>query len=424
MTRFASVTVALLLLTGAARSSLVVNRVEITGLRLTREWVVTRHLGFAVGDTVSTDDLIAARKRLQNEMIFNDVRVEGDSSGVVRVRISEAWPLWPLLTLTFSEGQLSDVLSDPQEFADKVTVYAGAVHLNVGGSAGQIYAIMQAGAAQGYEAGYRTRWLAPHWPVYLGLNVQNLRVSDRHSTLSDSTRYLRDARYSILVATRQGARSRVGMELQYRGVRQESEYPAEGQRFRTVWFSPFVALDRRDSEGNPTRGAYAQVTTNLVTGNIRFVRSLYDARAYLPLSDVSRPPVLALRFTAATSNSATPSWAHFYHGFNTGLRGYLHTKSESATYRTGDVELRVPLTRESTYDVPLLGRWGRQLPWAIYGMAFAQRAELTLDGQWAQRTGFGGGFYLRVPYFHLLEVSASANRDGDVEYLVNTGISF
>jgi outer membrane protein assembly factor BamA len=402
----------------------VAREVRISGLHRTRAWVVERELQFAAGDSVTSADLMAARRRIQNLSLFSDVRLTGDSSGVISVDLAELWPLIPFLWMDFTEGQITDVLRRPDTFFDKVTLYAGALHLNVAGSGARIYAVGQFGAADGFELGFRTRWLSARWPLSLLLEVENQRVSDRHSAILDSSRSLRIARYEMDVATREGAPSRLGLLVKYQGVRQEKEWPAQGRHDVTAWFSPYVALDRRDLEWYPSRGALVSARTDVVTGSTFFVRSGCDLRGYFPLREGARPPLLALRFTAATSSSATPSWAHYYHGFNSGLRGYSTERSESAGFQTGGAELRVPLTRETTYNLRWLGRYGRRLPWGVSGVLSVERGELLLDGRRLERLGFAAGLFLRFPYVEILEISAAADRDGNREYLVNTGVHF
>ncbi|RPH95873.1 hypothetical protein EHM69_02965 [candidate division KSB1 bacterium] len=407
-----------------AEERMVVRHIELEGLRLTRTWVVERELRFQTGDSVSTSDLDGARRRLLNLSIFNHVEVQADSAGNVHVQLTELWPLWPVLSFEFTEGQFTDVIRDPESISEKVTIYAGAQHINFRGNAAQLFGMGQFGAAQGFQLGYRTRWLSSKRKLAVRLAFQNLRVSDRHASVLDSTRRMRDVRYGIDVSTREGAPSRLGLLLTYRGILQEDNFPAQGRHDQTVWCSPYAVIDRRDLEWYPSRGARASVGCDLVSGNIGFVRSAIDLRGYLPLSSGSRPWILALHGSAATSTSNTPAWAHFYHGFNSGLRGYHNEKSESAGYLVGAAELRFPITRETTYDLPMFGKWGQKLPWGISGMLLVEHGELTLDGRLLERLGFGAGFYIRVPYFEILELSASLNREGDTEYVINTGVHF
>jgi outer membrane protein assembly factor BamA len=407
-----------------AGESFVVHDIRIRGRQRTRAWVVERELRFAAGDSVTTADLAAARRRIQNLSLFSDVRLNRDTAGTVTVDVAELWPIIPLLWMEFSEGQFSDVVRHPDTFFEKVTLYAGGLHLNVAGSGARIYAVGQFGAADGFELGYRTRWLSPGLPCALRLEIENQRISDRHSAILDSSRSLRAARYELDVATREGAPSRVGMSVKYQGMKQEDVWPAEGGHDRTVWFSPYAVLDRRDLEWYPSRGALVSARSEFVRGGKFFVRSRCDLRGYVPLREGAHPPLLALRFAAATSSNATPSWAHYFFGFNSGLRGYSTDRTESATYRIGSAELRFPLTRESVYHLPWLGRYGRRLPWGVSSLLTVERGELTLDGRIRDCLGFAAGLYFRVPYFEIVEVSAASDREGNLEYLLNMGVHF
>lgn len=418
--------VLLLMLTtaAAAQDALVVRDIEITGLRRTRRWTVERELWFAAGDTITPQELTRAGNRVRNLSVFSDVHIASDSGGVVTVNVAEVWPLFPLLTANLAEGQLGDLVDDPRSFFDKVTVYAGAGHVNFRGNADRVYVLAQFGAAEGIAAGYRTRWLSPELPLELAVDVENLRISDRRAAVADSSEQLRNVKYALTVGTHGGAHSRFGLEMGYRAVRGATHYAGTPPHVRTVWFSPYVVADHRDLEWYPVRGAYFRAIVDRANGDAIFTRVRTDLRGYLPLTDHARPVSLVLRLAAATSSRATPYWWHYYYGFNTGLRGYSTVKSESSRYVRGDAELRFPLTRESTYDVPLLGRYGRRWPFGIYGVLFAQRSELVLADRFSELAAAGGGLRFRVPYVEILELAAAVNRDGDMDFTVTSGITF
>ncbi len=418
---------ALLLVTAAiADDGLVITKIEINGLRSTKSWVVERELHFSVGDTVSRAELWNARKRLQNLSVFNDVWMGTSRDGLVRINVSEIWPLWPILQVNLQDGQLGDVVSKPKEFFRNATIYAGARHLNFRGNAGQVYSQLQFGASQGFDLGYRTRWLAPRLPLAVRIYAANLSKSDPHPAVIDSTRYLRETRYSIDISPREGARTRPGVELRYQAIAQDKTPPAEGLHQRTYWFSPYIIFDRRDLEWYPSEGSRTEVRVDLATGDAHFIRSYYDLRGYFAFwqAEPRRAPVLALRAAAATSSSETPSWAHFYHGFNVGLRGYRRIKSEEAGFILGEAEVRWPIGPEGYYNVPLIGRYGRHWPWGLYGFGFVQRTQLTIDTHRDERLSAGGGFYLRMPYIDLVQVSLAVRRRGGHEFSFTTGLGF
>jgi hypothetical protein len=196
------------------------------------------------------------------------------------------------------------------------------------------------------------------------------------------------------------------------------------KRYRTVWFTPYVILDRRDLEWYPSRGSYAETRLDLVTGNTRFIRSTYDLRGYFAMNQSDRPPLIALRLAAGTSTNSTPRWAQFYYSFAAALRGLGDLPSRSSSYIIGDAELRYPLGEETTYDVPLIGRYGKNWPWAVSAMAFLERGELVLAGTRTERVGYGAGFYFRIPYFEILETSATMRPSGHVSFNVSTSVAF
>jgi hypothetical protein len=407
-----------------AQTQHMVRRIEISGLQLTRRWVVERELHMAVGDSVTETALVAARKRLQNQMAFNDVQLHADSSGTLSVNVTEAWPLWPVASVDLAEGQLSDILTKPRDFFKNATIYLGAYDFNLTGSGEHLLAAAQFGAAEGAALRFHTRWLAPKWPLAVSAGAENLRMLDRHASVLDSTRHLRNVQFDVDVATREGAPSRIGMKVSYQAVRQEKQWPAEGRHLRTLRMYPYVILDRRDMEWYPTRGSWLSVGGDAAFGDASFIRSQYEACGYFPITSSARPPVFAIRGYAATSSRSTPSWAHYYYGFNQILRGNGDEQSESSDVLIGDAEVRCPLTRERTYNVPLLGRYGRRWPFGLYGMMFVERAELKYNGERAERWGWGGGFYVRVPYAEIVEFSASINQRGHFQLYAGTGVSF
>ena len=407
-----------------AAEQFVVSDVQIQGLKRTHSWIILRELEFSIGDTVSQNELILAEKRLQNLTFLNSVSLHADSGGTVIVDVREAWPILPLLTINLTEGTVTDILKSPHSFFKKATIFAGVGHLNFRGSGSMALAYAQLGAAQGLSFEYHTRCLSPHIPLAVDAGISNLRALDREWSVRDSTAYLRSANYFLSVATRAGAPNRLGLRLQYLGIEKETPLPHQPRRTRTFWLSPFVIMDRRDLEWYPSRGVFARVGADFTGGDKQFVRSQYDLRGYFPFSKRSRSPLLALRFYGATSTSSTSGWAEYFWGFSSALRGYTGIQSQSAGYLVGDVEFRFPITREKTYNAPFIGSYGERWPFGIYGLVFAQRAELQRDGRRDERGAIGGGLHVRLPYVQILEIAIAINRDGDTEYEINTGVSF
>lgn len=413
-----------------AESSFVVRQIDIHGLKKTNRWVVERELYFSAGDTISNSDLVAARNRLHNLRVFNDVELSADTTGKVTVELSESWPILPALTVKLSEGEFSDIVRDPHLFWSNLSFVAGVRHLNFRGNASELFTFTQLGSSNGFYVGYRTRWLSPRRPVAFSARVQYLNVGDRHATIFDSSRSMRDDAISFEVGTRAGAHRRVGLGTTFQRVKQELEWPAEGRTFNTVWLSPFLILDQRDLEWWPSRGAVAESRVDFGFGTEKFIRGQYGLRGYFPLrswfsADVPhRPPVIAVHAAAATSTSSTPSFAHFFSGFEDGYRGYRNDHDEAAGVIVGTAEFRFPITPEGTYNVPFIGRYGRHWPLGIAGVVFVQRAELQLNGERTELLGYGYGVYLRVPYAQIIELAFARNKEGEPELTLKHGVSF
>jgi outer membrane protein assembly factor BamA len=418
-------TLLILAAAGWAAERAVIRSIEIDGNRLTQRWVIVKELGLRVGDSVTADDLEMGRLKVNNLIFINSARIALDSvSGKLTVHVAEAWPLWPIIGFSLSEGRLSDILTKPRAFFRHSTVLFGASHLNIYGSGGGAYGSAQFGAAQGFDMGYYTRWLAPHLPFAVTAHFQNLREQSRHASVRDSTRYIRDVQYSLDISRHQGAAVRPGLYTAFISLKGEQNRSATRRDSRTVWFTPYLILDHRNVEWYPTRGSYVEVRGDFVAGTPRFVRSYYDLRGYFPMTEDSRSPSLALRFSAATSTDATPDWAHFYWGFNRALRGYSNEKSESSSYMIGEMEVRVPIGQETTYDVPFIGRWGKEWPWGVSALVYAQRGELGLAGRRDERTSYGAGVYLRAPWVKIVQASLGFRRDGSKDFITGIGISF
>ncbi len=430
MLRLRALLLLLLCTSVLADERVVVNQIEIRGAKATRRWVIERELYFSVGDTITASDLDAAHKRLHNLLVFNDAELTVDSSGTVVVELSEAWPILPVVSINFTEGDATDALRNPSTVFENVSVLAGVRHINLRGNAEDLFAFAQLGSANGFYVGYSTRWLSPESPYAVKARVQYLTVSDRHASVLDSSRDLKDDAISLEAGTRGGGHRRLGLGLSYQYIEQEKTWPAEGGIYRTLWISPYAGLDYRDLEWWPSRGAFAQTRVNLANGTKDFVRAQYSLASYFPLRSyfsrevLHRPPVLAFQVSGATSSESTPSWAHYYFGFESSFRGYHGVQTESSGFLVGETELRFPITIETTYDVPIIGRWGKRWPLGLAGVLFAQGGELQLGDSYTTIFGYGVGLYVRVPYVQVVELAGARNRDGQNEVSLNLGVAF
>lgn len=411
-------------LIAATPTSFQVSEIVLVGNQITKPWVIERELRFDVEDSVTTEDLEAARLRLLSLGIFNNARVDYDDEGAVTVQVSEQFRFIPVFGTDAVEGSLNDALKEPDRIMDIVVFTVGVADINHRGSGAMAGLLGEFGARSGISLEYRTRWLSPRKPIALNFGVRSMRVSDRHASVLGYSRRLRNDRAYFEIATRRGAPSRVGMLLKYDRVKESSEFPSSGKIYETGWVAPFVILDRRNLEWYPTKGLFARGDVESAFGTVDFLRSRAVLAVYLPFAKSTRPLTLAARTYGGTAESSTPAWARYYFGFSDKFRGYSSVQSEVSTYLGGEVELRFPITREVTYDVPFVGRYGDDIPFWLGGSVFFERAQTQLDGTRNDLYAYGTALHIRFPYVQMFEVSGSINRENEFDFVLSTGLRF
>jgi hypothetical protein len=166
------------------------------------------------------------------------------------------------------------------------------------------------------------------------------------------------------------------------------------------------------------------VRTNLVAADTPFFRSQYFGSYYTQLRRRWISPIIALHFAGGSATSSAPDWAHYYFGFGDLLRGYSSVKSEATTYLLGDLEVRMPLSPEITYNVPLLGRYGRNIPFWLGGVLFCERAQQQLGGRREDTWAAGAGLHIRIPFVEIVEVAGAINDDSDFDLVFTSGVRF
>lgn len=401
-----------------------VAEITLIGNHVTKPWVIERELRFDIEDSVAVDDLEAARLRLLSLGIFNNVRVDHDEEGVVTIEVSEQFRYIPVFGTDAIEGSFNDALKEPNRLMEIVVFTVGVADLNHTGTAALVNVLGEFGARSGISIDYRTRWLSPSLPYYLSFGLRSLRISDRHAAVLDSSRKLRNDRAYMEIATRSGAPSRLGLALRFDHVKEEDRPPATGADYQTAWMNPYVILDRRNLEWYPTNGLFVRGDLDQAFGTIPFTRSRAVAAAYVPLAHSSRGPVVAARAYGGTTQDKTPPWARYYFGFADKFRGYSSIQVEAANYLSGECEFRFPVTREITYDVPLIGRYGQDIPFWLGGALFAQRAQTQLDGARVDMWAYGAALHIRFPYVQILEASIARNREAEYDLVFSTGLRF
>lgn len=401
-----------------------VAEIVLIGNQVTKPWVIERELHFDVEDSVSADELDAARLRLLSLELFNNVRVDYDDEGVVTVQVSEQFRFIPVTGASAVEGSFNDALKNPDKIMDIVVFTAGVADINHRGNGGMVGILTEFGARTGISIQYKTRWLSPRKPLALHFGLYSMRISDRHASVLGIGRRLENRGAFFDIATRRGAPSRLGVVLRYDHVSDPVDHFSSGALYDVGWVSPYVILDRRNLEWYPTDGMFARGDLDCAFGSAEFLRSRAALALYRPLTAGRRPLLIAARAIGGTLQAATPTWGHYYFGFYDKLRGYSSVQSEAANFLAAEIELRFPLSPEYTFDVPLVGRYGEDIPFWLGGGVFFQRAQTQLSGTRDDVYAYGAALHFRFPYVQILEASVARNRDNDIDVVFETGLRF
>ncbi len=99
---------------------LIVNEVFIEGNKVTKDFVITRELVFAIGDTILKMDLLPSIQRskenLLNLALFNfvtfDVSHSPGSRITIHIEVTERWYIWPVPILEYADRNFSEFIKN------------------------------------------------------------------------------------------------------------------------------------------------------------------------------------------------------------------------------------------------------------------------------------------------------------------------
>jgi len=112
---------------GSPDKELIIERIEIEGNKITRERIIFREIMFAVGDTMTQNDLRIliekSRENLLNASLFNFVSAEiigpeNESNKVtVRFSVTERWYIWPWPIIEFADRNFNSWWVDNRDLS-------------------------------------------------------------------------------------------------------------------------------------------------------------------------------------------------------------------------------------------------------------------------------------------------------------------
>ena len=271
-------------------------RIDIVGNDHTKDHVIRRELRLAEGDPANAFLIERARTRVRALGFFKSVDVKmqpGSASDRVRLTIvvveQETGEFGFGVGYSTTEGVIGDIAwTERNLFGNGQTL-----RFKVAGSATRLQAdigftephLLGSPVAGGFDLFYKDvdyTKLASYMSRKVGGDLRlGLPWSDEFSTSVNYT-FVRSTLYNV------GPNASAAIREAVPGLPGAGGFPGNGSAaYNTSSVGTGAAFDTRDNKNRPTSGVYITTAQDLagVGGDVRFLRSVADARAYHPVSD-------------------------------------------------------------------------------------------------------------------------------------------
>jgi outer membrane protein insertion porin family len=267
-----------------------VERIEIVGNKQTKDFVIRRELRFTEGNPVNAVILERGRKRVQALGFFKNVTLrkkQGSSadSVVITVEVVED----DTRNLSFGVGYSTSegIVGDVSVIERNLLGNGQSLRLKLSGSATRLQAelgftephLLGSNFAGGFDLFYKDinyTTQASYKAQKIGGDLRlGYQISDEWSTGVNYT-FTRNTIYDV------GANASAAIKEAVPGF---PDTASSTYYTSSVGYS--LAYDTRDNKKRPTEGVYYTLSQDLagVGGDVRYLRSVGEARGYYPVSD-------------------------------------------------------------------------------------------------------------------------------------------
>jgi outer membrane protein assembly factor BamA len=366
-------------------STVVVDRIEVRGNRVTRENVILRELSFSKGDTLTESGLreacIRSRDNLMNTGLFNFadvIPILFEERASITIELTERWYIWPVPIFEQADRNLPAWLKDP----DWGRINYGMV-VNWNNFRGR-KELLELKVRMGYKpqlyAGYLKPNLGKKQQHGVGFSVTHFRQHEAavltrdnkpvfyrngsnflYETLSPSIGYVyRPGLYftqSVSVAW---------TKLRYNSDSLHYEFLGTPPGTGPQWFTLLLKseFDNRDYKAYPLKGKLLAVSVlqrgfvkKPETVNPKTYVIVNGALHTMPLPRFYLTQAAKLRFT---EDSSQPQIFREALGFNTNLRGFEYYVIDGNSYGIIINNLKYNLIKERVKELPAI-------PWTQFG---------------------------------------------------------
>jgi len=379
-----------------------ITAIDLSGPRVTREYVIRREIRSAVGEPLRIETVAADVQRLDNLSIFAEIEVsaEADGGGVRLTYELKEMPAWiPWLGFSYTE-------QDGFSGGPKLSA------LNLTGRGISLGARAYFGGAKQSSARFVWPWVSGN---HRSIDFYGARLH-RADTLNDfeETSY----EFTPTLGTYLGEHGRLSGKFSLFRMKSDVDGktldPDNYDTLPRLGFS--VGWDTRDSWRFPRNGWQNELELWRTSGNGDFWSMNLDLRRWVPITTRRRILLSSLvSLQSGTVGEDIPVYLIYRLGGANSIRGYnvedLGSRLYGKNQMLGTIEYSVnllPLRRWDLWKFAL--RMG--LDFAIFsdvGVAWSERDELSTN---RTRAGVGGGLRLLVPGSEMVRLDVGWSAEG------------
>ena len=412
-----------------------ITAIIIDGNERTKPHIILREMKARIGDRVAREVLEGDQKRILNLGLFNRVEIQDlmTETGVqLLVMVDERWNLWPYPIFFVNDRDWS-----------KLSYGAGLLYFNFRGRNETISASGWGGYNPALQLDYANPWMFGKQHLFGRWRFYTERVQNRFFKGVGQEVNEKRIGGSFTLGKRFGYFTYLSLLMGYSQLRFDPPVPGQTLNPSGRDVLPTLGLtylyDARDLHEYPLAGTYARVSARRVgfgSEYIHYMRYSLDARHYEKLS---RHLTLAVRVMTDVGQDSIPVYDLVYLGYQHRVRGYFFDRISGRNLALGSVELRVPLVPLRylrAADMPIIKdilpdmllEMGRNTKFGVnlavfadYGLVWSKKEFPALaDGL----RGYGAGLHLHMPLVNVLRLEVAWNKAGEVQSIVDLGVSF
>ncbi len=409
----------------------VVDSISISGNEITENFIITRELTFAVGDTIDEKTAFYNRERIYSLGIFNRVNLIPrivDGKNILNIDVEESWYIYPV---PFIDAKENDI---------KKLSYGLYLQIkNFRGRNEELSGSFSLGYDPSFSLNYYNPNLVDKKDIFLRTRVLYADITNKSpmaELLNGENFSQKFSNIQFIIGKRFGLFHRLYLTTSYNYIETPFFIPkinASNDRIdNRIDAGIGYEYDSRDLIQFPTNGIYSNITytqKGFGLDGINYSVAWFDFREYRKLTgDLSAKWRIASRFTFGNN---IPYYDYSILGVDDKIRGHFNQKMEGNNYYFGGIEMAYPIIKEINLDltfIPIVPNALLSYRIGFYIQTFIETGAAQIKNVPLKfsnfKSGYGAGFTLLILPYNILRIDFALNEYKKMETILNLGISY